>query len=128
MIVKTAILVSGCQNHVRHMVCKTIRQTNLTRKDTKPLRTFLFIVMRMNIIHDVMEKERKLEYYFRMNPNIIYMTKSLGRSDIECEIIVRGITEFKKIVREMQYEFSDLIKDIDTYLVLNQLDTSYYPV
>lgn len=82
----------------------------------------------INFQNPSQEKERKLEYYFRMNPNIIYKTKSLGRSDIECEIIVKSITEFDKIVREMQYEFSDLIKDIDFYLVLNQHATSYYPV
>lgn len=82
----------------------------------------------INFQNPSQEKERRLEYYFRMNPNIIYKTKSLGRSDIECEIIVKSIAEFKNIVREMQYEFSDLIKDIDSYLVLNQHATSYYPV
>ena len=74
------------------------------------------------------EKERKLETYFRMHPNIIFMTKSLGRSNIECEIAAKSISEFKKILREMRYEFQDLIKDIETYLVLDEHVTNYYPV
>lgn len=74
------------------------------------------------------EKEKKMETYFKLHPNIIFMTKSLGRSDIECEIAAKSITEFKNILREMKYKFSDLIKDIETYLVLKEYQTNYYPV
>ena len=56
------------------------------------------------------------------------MTKSLGRSDIECEIATKSITEFENILREMRYKFSDLIKDIETYMVLEEYVTNYYPV
>ncbi len=56
------------------------------------------------------------------------MTKSLGRSDIECEIIVKNMHEFKTIIREMKNKFSDLIKDIETYVVLHQYSTNYYPL
>jgi hypothetical protein len=63
-----------------------------------------------------------------MHPNIIFMTKSLGRSDIECEIVARSIGELKEIVREMKFEFHDLIKDVETYVVLHQHVTNYYPI
>lgn len=52
------------------------------------------------------------------------MTKSLGRSDIECELVAKSMSEFKRIIHEMKYQFSDLIKDIDSYLVLNEYVTN----
>ncbi len=74
------------------------------------------------------EKEKKLEQYFRDHPNIIFMTKSLGRSDIECEIIVKSLQEFRSLLREMKHIFSDLIKDVESYIVMHEYLTNYYPV
>lgn len=74
------------------------------------------------------EKEKKLEQHFRNHPNIIFMTKSLGRSDIECEIIVKSLGEFRTLLREMKYHFSDLIKDVESYIVMNEYLTNYYPL
>ena len=119
--------ISSIKNAIKNLKAKKIL-LGYTALIAAQMLGYLHYKVFINFQNPTEEKERKLENYFRMNPNIIYMTKSLGRSDIECEIIVSNITEFKNVVREMQYEFSDLIKDIDTYLVLNQLDTSYYPV
>ncbi|MBI2541268.1 Lrp/AsnC family transcriptional regulator [Candidatus Woesearchaeota archaeon] len=119
--------ISSIKNAIKNLKDKKILLGYTTLIASQAL-GYLHYKVFINFQNPSQEKERKLEYYFRISPNIIYMTKSLGRSDIECEIIVRNITEFKKIIREMQYEFSSLIRDIDSYLVLNQLDTSYYPV
>jgi Lrp/AsnC family transcriptional regulator, leucine-responsive regulatory protein len=89
---------------------------------------YLHYKLFINFQNPSKEKERKLESYFKMHPNIIFMTKSLGRSDIECEVAARSISEFKGILREIKYNFSDVVKDIETYLVLNQHVTNYYPV
>jgi Lrp/AsnC family leucine-responsive transcriptional regulator len=89
---------------------------------------YLHYKLFINLQNPSKEKERKLESYFRMHPNIIFMTKSLGRSDIECEIAASSISEFKRILREMKYEFHDTIKDVETYMVLNQHVTNYHPV
>jgi len=74
------------------------------------------------------KKESELMAYFRRHPNIIFMTKSLGRYDIECESVTKSVYEFKEILSEMKHKFPELIKDIETYLVLNEHMTNYYPV
>jgi hypothetical protein len=89
---------------------------------------YLHYKLFINFQNPSKEKEKRLESYFCMHPNIIFMTKSLGRSDIECEIVARSIGELKEIVREMKFEFHDLIKDVETYVVLHQHVTNYYPI
>jgi Lrp/AsnC family leucine-responsive transcriptional regulator len=82
----------------------------------------------INFKNPTQEKERKLEAYFKINPNIIFMTKSLGRSDIECELVVKSIEEFKENIRKLKREFNDLIKDIESYLIIKEHETNYYPI
>jgi Lrp/AsnC family transcriptional regulator, leucine-responsive regulatory protein len=89
---------------------------------------YLHYKLFINFQNPSKEKEKKVESYFRMHPNIIFMTKSLGRSDIECEIAAKSINDFNGILKEMKLELHDVIKDIETYLVLNQHVTNYYPV
>ena len=74
------------------------------------------------------EKEEKMEYYFEQHPNIIFMTKSLGGTDIECELATQSMYDFNRIVHEIKHEFLDMIRDIRSYMVLKEYLTNYYPL
>lgn len=119
--------ISSVKNAIKNLKKKKILLGYTTLIDLQKLGYFHYKLF-INFQNPTKDKEKKLEYFFRIHPNIIFMTKSLGRSDIECELVVKSINEFRTIVREMKREFNDILKDIETYMVLNQYVTNYYPV
>lgn len=61
-----------------------------------------------------LEKENKLLEYCRLNPNIVYIVKSLGPWDFEIDIEVENADKFREIMMDIKSEFKDLIKDYST--------------
>ncbi|MCX6819504.1 MAG: Lrp/AsnC family transcriptional regulator [Candidatus Aenigmarchaeota archaeon] len=73
------------------------------------------------------ERMDKLIGYLRMHSNVIYITKAIGISDLEFEVILRNQSELHKILKEMKFRFSDIIKDYDTMLFTEELIVNYFP-
>ncbi len=73
------------------------------------------------------ERVNKLIGYLRMHPNVIYITKAIGISDLEFEIILRNRSELHRILKEMKLRFSDIIKDYDAMLFTEELLVNYFP-
>ncbi len=119
--------ISSIKNAIKNLKNKKVLLGFSTLVDLHAI-GYLHYKLFINFQNPSKEKEKRLESYFSMHPNIIFMTKSLGRSDIECEVVARSMSEFKGILRDMKFEFHDLIKDIETYVVLHQHVTNYYPV
>jgi DNA-binding Lrp family transcriptional regulator len=57
------------------------------------------------------EKERSLREYCRINPNIVYIVKSLGPWDFEIDIEIESIEKFREIMMDIKTQFNDIIKD-----------------
>jgi DNA-binding Lrp family transcriptional regulator len=60
------------------------------------------------------EKKNKLFTWLQMNPNIIYITKSIAKADYEFEMQARGRDEFHKLIREFLDEFSDIVRYVES--------------
>ncbi len=73
------------------------------------------------------ERVNKLIGYLRMHPNVIYITKAIGISDLEFEIILKNRSELHKMLKEIKLRFSDIIKDYDTMLFTEELLVNYFP-
>src|SRR3989338_5857035 len=71
---------------------------------------------------------KKLITYFKLHPNIVFMNKSLGPADLECEIVTKTLSEFKKILSDIKHEHINFIEDAQSYIVIEEYQTNYYPV
>ncbi|VVC00922.1 putative HTH-type transcriptional regulator [uncultured archaeon] len=63
------------------------------------------------------EKEKKLFTYCQLQPRIIHHLRVLGNWDLVVDIEAARGEEFRKILEEMKYEFSDIIQRVEpTYI------------
>ena len=63
------------------------------------------------------QKENSLYTYCRSIPQIVYIINSFGEWDMEIDLEVKNIQEFRKVMMEITSRFSDIIADY-TYLVI----------
>lgn len=71
----------------------------------------------VNLTRETTEKEKKLFAYCRMNPNIVYMIKTIGLWDVEIDLEVGSVEEFRKIMAGITNEFHDIIQDYSALLI-----------
>ncbi len=57
------------------------------------------------------EKEKEVRHYIRRQPNIIYDNEVLGGDDIEIDVQVKNLPEFRKVIQDIKKKFAGIIKD-----------------
>ncbi len=57
------------------------------------------------------ERERSLREYCRINPNIVYIVKSLGPWEFEIDMEVENAEKLRGIMMEIKTAFSDILKE-----------------
>ena len=62
-------------------------------------------------------KENQIYSYCRTIPKITYLINSFGEWDIELDIEVKGVDEFRKIMMDLTSKFSEIIKDYSSLLI-----------
>lgn len=62
------------------------------------------------------EKEKTIVSYCQQNPNIVYIVNALGHWQLELDIGVKDIIEFRKLMRDFLNKFADMVSD---YSALN---------
>ncbi|MEA2037262.1 MAG: Lrp/AsnC family transcriptional regulator [Nanoarchaeota archaeon] len=73
------------------------------------------------------DTDSKLLEFFRKHPNIIYSTKAVGEYDIEFELQAKSNEEFHNILREVKFNFSDVIKNYESFLIFYENQINYLP-
>ena len=74
------------------------------------------------------EKERMFLEYARMQPNIWFHSKSLGKWDLELNMDVDNADQFRKIMMEIKSKFSEIIKEYNTLQVSKVHKFNFYPL
>lgn len=74
------------------------------------------------------ENMNKIVAYLKQHPCIIYITKAIGSTDIEFEIIVSSNEEFHGFLRDLRYMFSDIIKEYYTLAIYYEPQINYLPM
>lgn len=69
------------------------------------------------------EKEKMIVSYCQQNPNIVYIVNSLGPWQLELDIEVKDIIEFRKLMRDFLNKFADIVSD---YSALNIYEEHKY--
>ena len=63
------------------------------------------------------EKEKKFREFCKSNPNIIYYIKTIGEWDVELDIEIKEHKEFNNLIKEIRFNFGNLIKRIDSIYI-----------
>lgn len=74
------------------------------------------------------ENMNKIIAYLKQNPYVIYITKAIGSTDIEFEIMVSSNEEFHGFLRDLRYMFSDIIKEYYTLTIYYEPQINYLPM
>lgn len=82
----------------------------------------------LNLTNISNENTQELIYYLKSLNNSIYITKAIGVADIEFELLVKSNEEFHNTIRELRYQFSDLIKSYSSFIIYYEPYINYLPM
>ena len=78
--------------------------------------------------HDItVEIEKRLINYLEMQPNVIGVVKTLGEWDVEVEIEVKNMHDFRKIEMEIRQKFTTLIHEIRSIPIYETFKKNFFP-
>jgi Lrp/AsnC family leucine-responsive transcriptional regulator len=66
--------------------------------------------------------------YLKDNPNIAAVWNLSGRYEWFIEIYTSDLKKFNEIANDIKFKFSDIIKDMESAFVLNEIKSYTYPV
>ncbi len=73
------------------------------------------------------QKQKEVLTYLKFHPNVIYITKAFGVSDLEFEIMLKGRNELQEFMSRFAHRFSDVIKDYETVYDYSEPLITYLP-
>ena len=80
-------------------------------------------------LHNLTQKrEMTFFQYCKLQPNIWFHSKSLGRWDLEINMDVDNTNQFRKIMMDIKSQFSDIIKEYNTLQVSQAHKFNFYPI
>src|SRR3569832_1497453 len=71
--------------------------------------------------------QAKLKEYVRVNQSIVRCFKTIGTFDIILRLVIKDITEFHQIFKEIKTLFSDIIRNYDAYVGYRQHFVTSFP-
>lgn len=74
-----------------------------------------------------MEKKKQIISYVHQHPATVYLTETVGGSDLEIEFQVKDDEEFYNHIKEMRSKFGDIIKDYEFMQYTQEYKFTYLP-
>jgi len=74
------------------------------------------------------KSEKEFIFYLNQLPNCIYVTRVIGRADIECEILAKTREEFFTIMQKIIKKFGNIIKTYDSLVIYKELIVRSIPI
>ena len=74
------------------------------------------------------EKENELLSYLKSLKNSIWIIKSIGKSDLEFEVLVKNREEFFNIMIELRERFKGIIRSYDQFAIHEELISRFVPL
>ncbi len=72
-------------------------------------------------------QERELFTWLRMHPNVVYVTKAIGKADYEFELQARGREEFWSILNEFRGRFKNILTFVESLHFAREHKSVYIP-
>ncbi|MCD6464041.1 AsnC family transcriptional regulator [Candidatus Woesearchaeota archaeon] len=74
------------------------------------------------------ERFNKLVHYLKQLPNCIYITKPIGKPDLEFEVLTRTREEFFSIIKQSRENFKDIIKNYEYFIIHEEPVSRFIPL
>jgi len=74
------------------------------------------------------EKEKEILNYLKFLKESIWITKCVGKSDLEFEVLVKTRGEFFDIMGELREKFKDIIKSYDQFIIHEEPISRFVPL
>lgn len=81
----------------------------------------------LNLINILEPSFSDMIHYLKSLTNTIYITKPLGMADLEFELMVRTNEEFHATMKDLRYQFPDLIKNYTSIIIRHEHYINYLP-
>jgi len=94
---------------------KVITRYNIVLNHNKLKQLQYKILLYLN--HVSPEKIRSFINYCRTKSNIVYIIKSLGEWDYELDIEVENVEDYRRVMRDLTKEFSEIINDYNALII-----------
>ena len=85
----------------------------------------IFNVLYLQLVNFSEEQEKKLVSYIKNHPYLAYAAKISGKYDFAIGIIAKNMKQFDMIANEVKTRFQDIIKDVDTMLIIEEYKYDY---
>lgn len=82
----------------------------------------------LNLTNISIENLNKLINYFKSLTSSVYITRAIGSSDIEFEVIVKTNEEFHELLRDLRFRFSEIIRNYYSFIIYNEPYINYLPM
>ena len=73
------------------------------------------------------EGKKRIMEYLKQEPNIVYLTEAIGKSDIEFEAEIKNSTKLYDFIKKVKVDFPNLIKDYQVILTYEEHRINYLP-
>jgi DNA-binding Lrp family transcriptional regulator len=104
---------------------KVITHHNIVLNHNKLKQLQYKILLYLNNVSQ--EKIRSFINYCRTKSNLVYIIKSLGEWDYELDIEVENVEDYRKIMRDLTKEFSEIINDYNALIITKIYKYNLYP-
>lgn len=65
--------------------------------------------------------------FLKQHPHVIYITKAVGRTNLEFEAELRSSVELHQLMNELRHKFSDLVKNYKTCIDIKEIKIDHFP-
>lgn len=74
----------------------------------------------LNLQNLTKENQNKLITFFRMQPEVVYITKPMGQYNLEFEAMFKSSSDLHEFLKKVSYEFSDVVINYETLLCYSE--------
>ncbi len=82
----------------------------------------------MRLTHFEAKIEKKFLEFCRQQKNTTFYNKNIGAWEIEIDLEVKNSEEFRRIMRLIKNEFSDIIKDYFSLIIYEVVKFDFIPM
>ena len=121
-----AISAKTAASRIKKLSRERIILASRAKLDVSPLgqQHFKIFLMLKNMTE---RRFNSLVEFLKQHPNVIYITKAVGRTNLEFEAEVGSSIELHHLMNELRHKFSDLVKNYKTCIDIKEIKIDHFP-
>jgi len=88
---------------------------------------YQYFKVHFNLHNLTLSKEKQFRQYIKQHPNVVYDNEVLGGDDVEIEVQVKTLPEFRSIIADIKKNFAEIIRDEHYFLFYLEHKFVFFP-